>query len=145
MPYRNVQIFIFLSIKKGYYKFWWNQELDILNEKAISSHKVWKAAGKPPFGPIFQQLKSDKLAYKIKIREGKENEKFSYSNGLHDALSEKEGGECWKCWKAKFRGNNNFVSRQVNGLADKNYIAAKFAEHFAESCSPNCDLRNMLN
>ena len=88
--------------KKGYYKFWWNQELDILNEKAISSNKVWKAAGKPPSGPIIQQLKSDKLASKIKIREGKENEKFSYSNGLHDALSEKEGGECWKCWKAKF-------------------------------------------
>ena len=34
------------------------------------------------------------------------------------------------------------MSRQVNGLADKNDIAAKFAEHFVESCSPNCDLRN---
>ena len=34
------------------------------------------------------------------------------------------------------------VSSQVNGLADKNAIAAKFAEHFAESCSPNCDLPN---
>ena len=61
---------------------------------------------------------------------------------LHDALSEKEGGEFWKCWKAKFGSNNNFVSRKVNGLADKNDIAAKFAEHFAESCSSNCDLRN---
>ena len=45
-------------------------------------------------------------------------------------------------WKAKFGSNNNIVSRQVNGLADKNDIAAKFAEHFDESCSPNCDLRN---
>ena len=34
------------------------------------------------------------------------------------------------------------MTRQVNGLADKNDIAAKFSEHFAESCSPNCDLRN---
>ena len=40
-------------------------------------------------GPIFQQRKSDKLAYKIKIREGKANEQFSYSNCLHDALSVK--------------------------------------------------------
>ena len=55
--------------KKGYYKCWWNQELDLLKEKAISSNKVWKAAGKPHSGPIFQQRKSDKLAYKIKIRE----------------------------------------------------------------------------
>ena len=37
---------------------------------------------------------------------------------------------------------DNFVSRQVNGLADKNDIAVKFDEHFAEECSPNCDLRN---
>ena len=43
---------------------------------------------------------------------------------------------------SKFGSNNNFVSRQVNGLANKNAIAAKFAEHFAESCFPNCDLRN---
>ena len=34
------------------------------------------------------------------------------------------------------------MSRQVNGLADKNDIAAKFAEHFAKSCSPNCDMHN---
>ena len=26
--------------KKGYYKFWWNQELGLLKEKAISSIKV---------------------------------------------------------------------------------------------------------
>ena len=78
--------------KKGYYKFWWNQELDLWKEKAISSNKVLKAAGKPHSGPIFQQRKSDKLSYKIKIREGKKNEQFSYSNSLYDALSEKEGG-----------------------------------------------------
>ena len=113
-----------------------------MKEKSISSNKVWKAAGKPHSVPIFQQRKSDKLADTIKIREGKENEQFSYSNSLHDALSEKEGGDFWKCCKAKFGSNNNFVSRQFNGLADKNDIVAKFAEHFAESCSPNCDLRN---
>ena len=101
-----------------------------------------KGRRKVLFGPIFQQRKSDKLAYKIKNRECQESELFRYSNSLHDALSEKEGGEFWKCWKAKFGSINNFVSRQVNGLADKNAIAAKLAEHFAESCSPNCDLRN---
>ena len=34
------------------------------------------------------------------------------------------------------------VSRQVNGLSDKNAIEAQFAENFAESCSLNCYLRN---
>ena len=81
------------------------------------------------------------MAYKDKIREGKENEQFSYSNGLRDALSQ-NGGEFWKCWTAKFGSNNNFISRQVNGLADKNALADKFAEHFSKSYSPICDLRN---
>ena len=66
MPYRNVQIFRFQSIKR-LYKFWWNQKLDLLKKKAISSNKIWNAAGKPHSGPIFQQRKSDKLAYKIII------------------------------------------------------------------------------
>ena len=54
----------------------------------------------------------------------------------------KEGGEFWKCWKAKFGSINNFVSRQVIGFADRNIIATKLAEHFAKSYSPACDLRN---
>ena len=52
--------------KKGYYKFWWNQELDLLQEKDISSNKVWKVAGKTHSGPIFQQRNWDKFAYKMK-------------------------------------------------------------------------------
>ena len=64
MPYADIYI--------HKYKFWWNQELDLLKEKAVSSNKVWKVAGKPHSGPIFQERKSDKFAYKIKIRESKE-------------------------------------------------------------------------
>ena len=53
-----------------------------MKEKAISSNIVWKVTGKPHSGSISQQRKSDKLAYKIKIREGKENELFSYSKSI---------------------------------------------------------------
>ena len=45
------------------------------------------------FGIIFQQYKSDNFDYKTKIPEGKELENVSYSNSLHDALSEKEDGK----------------------------------------------------
>ena len=95
----------------------------------MSSNKVWKAAEKPHSGPIFQfqQRKSDTLTYVLKSREIRKNEQLGYSNGLHDALSEQIVGGFWKCWKAKFGSNNNFMSRQVNGLAHKYVIAAKFA------------------
>ena len=59
--------------KKGNYKFCSNQELDLLIEKATSSNKVWKTTGKPHSGPMYEQRKSDKLAYQIKLRECKEN------------------------------------------------------------------------
>ena len=38
---------------KGYYKFWWDQELDLLKEESINSHNVWKLAGRPRNGPCF--------------------------------------------------------------------------------------------
>ena len=44
--------------------------------------------------------------------------------------------------KINFDNINNFASRQVNGLADKNAIEVQFAENVAESCSLNCYLHN---
>ena len=52
--------------KKGYYKFWWNQELDLLKEKARIKY------GRPQESHIRSlSFGNVKLAYKIKIREGK--------------------------------------------------------------------------
>ena len=67
------------------------------HDSNLSDHLLLHIERKPHLGPIFMQRNSDKLVYKIKIREGKENELFDYSNSLHDALSEKEGGEFWNC------------------------------------------------
>ena len=32
---------------KSVFKFWWDQELNLLKEKSINSNKIWKAAGNP--------------------------------------------------------------------------------------------------
>ena len=37
---------------KGFYKFWWDQELDLLKEESIKSHIAWKSAGRPRSGPF---------------------------------------------------------------------------------------------
>jgi hypothetical protein len=38
---------------KIFYKFWWDQELDLLISASIDSNRLWKAACKPRHGPIF--------------------------------------------------------------------------------------------
>jgi hypothetical protein len=62
------------SRTKQFYKFWWNEELDILKDESIKDHQVWKAAGKPRCGELFQKYKSSKLAYKLRIRECQDSE-----------------------------------------------------------------------
>jgi exonuclease III len=135
--------------KENYYKFWWSQDLSCLKDNAIKSHKLWKAAGKPRSGLIFQNYQSDKSLFKKRIREAQLEETWSYSNELHDALLQKSGNTFWKCWKSKFN-NQNLSINQVNGLVDEQQIANKFADHFSKACSNfsnerNSDLKQQYN
>jgi hypothetical protein len=74
------------------------------------------------------------MAYKKAIRDCQTRETLSYTNELHEALLSKSGPTFWKSWKSKFDIKPRNPS-QVNGLADDSKIAAKFAEHFSESCT----------
>jgi len=44
--------------RKGFFKFCWDEELSLLKEESVESNKIWKAAGKPRNGPIFQKRQS---------------------------------------------------------------------------------------
>jgi hypothetical protein len=66
--------------KSNFYKFWWSQELDVLKTKAILSHGKWKDAGKPKWGSIFSEYKSDKLLYEMRLREEKANKTNIFIN-----------------------------------------------------------------
>ena len=114
---------------KGYYRFWWSQELNELKEKSIDSHRSWKEAGKPHSGPIFSAYISNKLNYKRRIRKSQETESQTYTNDLHDALLKKQGTDFWKCWNSKFDIKNRH-SLHINGIKDTNEILNKFVEHF---------------
>jgi exonuclease III len=122
--------------KKGFYKYWWCQTLDCLKESAIKSCQLWKTAGKPRSGHIFQSYQAEKLAYKRRIRQGQREEAENYTNELHDALIQKSGKTFWNCWKSKFNNNNNKKHLiQVDGSVDSNIIANNFANYFEQACS----------
>jgi len=121
------------SHKQNFFKFWWCQELDCLKERSIESNKLWKAAGRPRSGPIFDRRCKEKREYRAGIRKYQSDSTDAYTNELHDALSQKHGNEFWKCWNSKFESKSKI--RQVNGLVSPQQIVEAFATNFAKSCS----------
>ena len=120
-------------LKKGFFKFWWDQELDEFKCRSIASTRLWKDSGKPRTGPIFQTYRKDKSAYKAAIRNHRREATEIYTNDLHEALLNKEGNAFWKCWRSKF-GQSRQAPRQVDGIVDPSSIADYFAEHFSRVC-----------
>jgi hypothetical protein len=121
--------------KKNFFKFWWDEELNLLKEASIESNQIWKAAGKPRHGPIFNKRQSCRLQYRSRIRDGQKATVTSYTNDLHDSLLSKNGPAFWKCWRSKFESPRKCVGLQVDGCVDKDTIADKFAQHFSKSYS----------
>ena len=72
--------------RKNFFKFWWSQELDCLKDSAIDSDKLWKAAGRPRSGSLYDRRFADKRAYRAAIRKNQRESEDVFSNDLHDAL-----------------------------------------------------------
>ena len=45
-------------VRKNIYKFWWDQEAEYLKTASIESNRLWKEAGQPKHGPIFNKRQS---------------------------------------------------------------------------------------
>jgi len=56
--------------KKSFYKFWWDEELQLLKEASVESNRLWKIAGKPRQGSIFDKRQAARLQYRkcLKIK-----------------------------------------------------------------------------
>ena len=99
--------------RENFLKFWWNEELDLLKQASIDSNKIWKAAGKPRQGPVFDKRQLCRKQYRKRIKECNNLSTESYSNELHEALLRKNNLTFWKCWRSKFAAVNKCV--QVEG------------------------------
>ena len=74
----------------------------MLKEAAICSHNVWSDMGKPRFGLEFNNMKKNKLRYKLAIKEKEECNANLFSDSLNDALSSKDMDSFWRTWRSKF-------------------------------------------
>ena len=57
------------KLRKGFFKFWWDAELDLLKDASVKSNRLWIAAGKPRQGPIFSKRQTCRLQYRKRLRD----------------------------------------------------------------------------
>jgi len=57
--------------RQSYYKFWWDSELDKLKEMSMDAHTIWKQAGKPKYGPIYEAKRISHANYKLAVKRKK--------------------------------------------------------------------------
>ena len=68
---------------KGFFQFWWEEELTLLKEASAESNRIWKAAGKPRKGPIFSRKQACRLQYRKQFRENQKMDIEAYTNDIH--------------------------------------------------------------
>ena len=124
---------------KNFYKFWWDLEMESLKEASINSNELWKAAGRPRHGPIFQDRQACRMRYRKGIRERQQLPRETYSNELHEALLKKDGHLFWNCWRSKFGSSDS--CDQVSGCSDAVVVANNFMQHFSDVCRPSDQLK----
>ena len=82
--------------RKGFFKFWWDEELNLLKEASAESHRIWKAAGKPRQGPTFSRRQACRLQYRKRLRENRRMETEACTNDLHEALMKKNNTDFYR-------------------------------------------------
>ena len=125
-----------LRRKVGFYKYWWDQELDELKTKSIESHKLWVAAGRPLSGDLYDRKRTCKAQYRRGLRHHQQDAFCKVSNELHDCLMQKDNTGFWNCWNSKFKRQNKQCIA-VGGLTSSTDIANSFADNFASVCHYN--------
>jgi exonuclease III len=121
-------------VKRNFFKYWWNEELDVLKSTSCSTHLDWVNAGRPKHGPIFDAKRSAKSRYKKCIKDNQKVEIESVSNNLHDALVCKSQSAFWKSWRNKFV-NKKITPPIIEGQHDDQNIANSFANYFSDVCT----------
>ena len=129
-------------IKVNGLKHWWSDELTELKQKSIDTFRIWKDAGKPRSGMVFDMYLQNKYAYKLCIIRMKNDSEHVISNDLYDALVEKDKASFWKIWNSKFNIEKRNKPLTVNNLTNPLAIAEAFSDYFGSVCQPNSNAFN---
>jgi len=120
--------------KVDFYKFWWDDELDHLKMLSIDTHQVWKDAGRPRSGPVFEAKRLTQANYKLAINNKRQLAQEDFTDALSEALLKKDSATFWKTWRVKF--GRLKPPKVVAGSCDDAIIVNKFADVFEAASAP---------
>ena len=118
-------------------KHWWNADLNRLKGAANAALKIWRGAGKPPTGEIFEKFKKSKKEFKTAIKYFRKKSNEGVNDSLMNSLA--SSSHFWALWRSKLGKKKN--SPIINNQTSQEGAANEFAAHFAEACSPNSPQR----
>ena len=113
-------------------KPYWNDELDKRKQEAISWLDIWVSAGRPASGVLHHIKFSNKLKYKLAIRNSYLEFEKSHDDELYQHFVNKKPSDFWKSWHSKF-SNNLTKDISIDGCCNNQDIAEKFALHFSRT------------
>ena len=122
--------------KQNFFKFWWDEECQLLKDNSVSKHRVWVDSGRPHVGPIACDMRKSRAEYKLHIKHKRYAEHTQFTNDLHDALIDKSLPSFWRTWNARF-GRKKLSSQVVDGVTDHGNIAEVFRCNFESASKPN--------
>jgi hypothetical protein len=120
-------------------KHYWSDALNELKNDSIFAHEIWKSAGRPQSGAVFELKKNAKYKYKLAIRDAANQFEDKFNDELLETYMNKDFNNFWHCWKKKTCKKSPRAS-SVEGLTNDIDIANRFAEHFAavsDGCAPS--------
>jgi len=80
-----------------FFKFWWDEETNILKEASVEANKAWKSAGKPRYGTVFHNRQSSQAKCRKRLKQKQTYSTEVYTNDLHEALLRKKTTAFWQC------------------------------------------------
>ena len=123
---------MFLKIVSKSLKNFWNPEIDKLKNISIDLHQLWRLIGSPRHNSIInsERIKA-KLAYKLAIKNSKENSLRANSDIINANLADKSGSSFWKCWNSTYKNDKrNHYSSIIDNLSNHTEIANSFKNYF---------------
>ena len=116
-------------LKHGISKPFWSPELSELKRKSYDAFTLWKSAGCPRLGVIYNEKNSTHAQYKRQLRKNKCMDAGNLSNVLAQSLLDRDSNTFWKNYK---NINSGHVPSSViiDGSVDDEDIVENFSNFF---------------
>ena len=116
--------------KHGISKPFWSPELNELKQKSFDAFILWKSAGCPRSGVIYNEKISTHAQYKRQLRISKRTETAKFTDNLSQSLLNRDSNTFWKNYK-NINSGNVPPSAIIDGSVNDDDIVKSFSNCYS--------------